>query len=374
MANYRLIYSNLKTGAIQGELPVLSVGIEGAFNEAGSLSASLLLEDTYTMEASDGAGGSVEVTTPQAVSLTSLRAGATGIYLERDGSILWGGVLWAVDMDVASSVATIAASGFMTYLDRLHIDGAGLSYSSTDQGAIAKDLLEKAMAKPGADIGLTAPTPTVSVTRDRAYPSIERKAYGEAIRQLADVQGGFAWRFEHGWAAGETSVDSVMELDVSTLGRETAHVFEVGVNVSLLSLSSDGTELVNYAEAWGQGEGDAGTYRSTYNSDALLSGPLLERIEDFTDIKEPSTLQAKADLAIARGSAPLQRVDLEVFPDSVPKLGAYEIGDRVEVRGQYGGLSLSGLWRILELSLDVAESGLETVNLTLVPQGAFDNV
>lgn len=373
MADYRLVYTNLKTGELLGEANTISVSMTDGLNAVGSLQATILLEDTHTMEAPDGAGGSEEITTPQAFNLTTFVPGATGLYLERDGVIIWGGILWTIRLSVQSSTAVLGAEGFMSYLRRVHIQ-EDITYSSTDQGAIAKDLLEKAMAKGGADIGLTAPTPTTSTSRDREYPAIERKSYGEAIEQLAAVNGGFVWRFEHSWNGSDDGIDTTLELDVSELGRLTSYVFVLGVNMVLLDLSLDGKAIANYTEAWGQAEpGEQTSFvRSAYNASAITSFPLLETIATFSDVKEADTLQGKADEMLSRGASALQRISLQVYADTVPVLGSYEVGDRVEVRGSYGGLSVTGTWRIISLSVSVTVEGLEDIRLSLVPEEVFN--
>lgn len=370
MADYRLIYSNLKTGEILGEAPAISVSMTEGLNTVGSLSATLLLEDVSTIEAPDGAGGSTEITTPQSITLEGFAPVRTGIYLERDGEILFGGMLWTMELSVASGTVSIGASGFMSYLRRLP-NFQDLTFSGVDQGLIAKALLEQAMALGGADIGLTAATPAPSVSRDRTYPAQERKSLGEAIEQLAAVDGGFVWRFEHSWNVDRSGIDSVLRIDTSPLGRLTSYVFELGVNMSLLDLSVDGTTMANYAEAWGQGEGGEGFYRSSYNAASVVDFPLIASIQTFSDVKTFDNLSAKAAEITARGASPLRRIQLEVFPDAVPALGSYEVGDRVEVRGAYGALSVNGTWRIVELGLNVQTDGLEEVKLALAPQEVF---
>ena len=371
MADYRLIYTTLKTGAVIGEVPVIATSFSQGMNTAGSLNASLLLEDTATMEAPDGVGGMVEITTPQLVSATSLAPGGTGVYLVRDGVILWGGVIWTLRMDVGSSEATIAAEGFMSYLRRVNIH-SDLAYSGIDQGAIAKDLLERAMARGGADIGLTAPVPTPSTSRDRVYPAIERKSYGSAIEQLAAVRDGFTWRFEHSWDETLGGVDTTLQLDVSPLGRLTSIVFDLGTNMALLDLSLDGKAMTNYAEAWGAADvSERGFFRAAFDASAITNFPLLEMKTSFSDVKSADTLQEKADEMIARGASPLRRLKIEVFAGAVPVLGSYEVGDRVECRGSYGGLSISGIWRIVDFGLSVDTDGLESISLGLVPQEVF---
>lgn len=370
MADYRLIYTNLKTGALGGELPVISVSYNEGLNLPGGLSATILMEDTRTMEAPDGLGGSEEVTTPQGVTLTSIPPGATGIYLERDGVILWGGVLWTLDMDVAASTINIGAEGFMSYIRRLYV-AEDLTYEAVAQGTIAQSLLAYAMAKPGAGIGLLSSIPPSSTTRTRYYPELERKNIGEALEQLAAVDGGFDIRWTHVWNGTEDGITSTMVISSDTLGRLTSYVFELGVNISLLSYSEDGSSMVNSAVVIGSAIGDSQMVGISFDSAAILTYPLLENVSTRADVITVDTLTAEAVRATTRGRQPIRSVSIEVFPDSVPGLGSYVMGDRIRVRGSYGSLELDDIYRIVDMSLQVDTNGQEIVSLALVPQETF---
>ena len=372
MADYRLVYTRLNTGEVVGEFPVLSLGWSEAINSPGSVSASLLLEDTYAFEAADAAASSTveTVVSPQLVTLDTVVPGATGVYVERDGQIMFGGILWAAQLDVAGSTLNITAEGFLSYFDRLYISDT-LTYSAVDQGALVKSIIDYAQAKPGAAALLTVPTPAVSRTRDRSYLAHDRKSVGEAISDLAAVVDGFDYCVTHGWNVSDDGIDSTFTIETNLLGRLTEYVFELGVNVSLLSMSLDGSGLANFTEAIGNAGENTILSGFAFDSPALNTYPLLETVEHFSDITVMDTLTGKAELALKRGLNPFRRVSLEVYADAVPKLGSYRVGDRVTVRGSYGMLELSGVYRIIELGVSVDASGLEVVSLSLVPQEVF---
>lgn len=375
MADYRLLYTDLKTGIIKGELPVISFGWSDGINASGSLSATLPLDDSSTIEAPDGAGGSEEVDIPQTITIDTLAPGRTGIYVERDGVLLWGGVIWTAELNVASSTINIGAGGFMTYLDRLHLV-QDYNPSGIDQGAIAKSLVDTAMALPGADIGITMATPTVSTSRTRNYWSTERPVVGELFRQLADVKNGFTWGFTYTYDnttdPDNPTVLAAIVLDVEPLGRSTNIVFELGVNVGLLSLSLDGSSMAN-----------AVTYTTTVDttnatlyvteSDAAsqVSYPRLETVVQATDVRDVDTLTAKAQHHLQRTKTAVERLSLSAYTDAEPNLGSYTPGDQATVRGSHGALQVSGTYRLVDLNVSVDTSGLEVTNINLVPLEVF---
>lgn len=369
MSGYRLLYTRLRTGELLGELPAISFGFADEINAPGSFNATIALDDVAQIEA-PGAHPTPEssstIGSPQGVTLETLIPAATGVYVERDGVILWGGIVWTAVLSVESSTIEIGAEGFLSYLWRIGIR-ADLSYNA-DQAVIAANLVNYAMGAPGANIGITTATVAATTTRVRNYLAAERKPVGEALAQLAAVDGGFDFSFVHSLTGSTFSALFVPTTD--TIGRLTAHKFEVGTNMSLLELSIDGATVANLVEVFGQTIGEVTAVGFAYDSASLDTYPLLERSETAGDVKEQSTLTAKAARALQRRSAALRRVKIEVFPDAEPPLGSYQVGDRVELAGSYGALSISGIWRITSLSVQVSNRD-ERVRMSLSPQEVF---
>ena len=314
--------------------------------------------------------GTISIDVPQQVTLETVAPGRTGIYLLRDSVVLWGGIVWAVQVDAASSTLSISAEGFLSYLRRLHISDS-LDFILEDQGVIAKDLVDYATSKPGVSIDIVAPTPATSKPRTRHYPGFEYKSIGEAIEQLAAVNLGFSFRFISSLNAGEDGFDTTFVIDTDPIGRLTNYVFELGVNASVMALSLDGNKLTNHAVVVGASVGDNQTKGTSYNSSALTEYPLLESVRTRTDVKTVPTLTSEAIKDTNIGATALERLTLGTFANSIPGIGSYVVGDRVTVRGSYGALQISGVYRITEIGLAVSSSGEESISLSLVPQGVF---
>lgn len=369
MSGYRLLYTRLRTGQLLGELPAVSFGFVDEINAAGSFNATIALDDVASIEA-PGAHpipeSSSTIDSPQAVTLETLIPAATGVYVERDGVILWGGVIWTAVLSLESATIEIGAEGFLSYLWRIGIRN-DLSYNA-DQAVIAANLVNYAMGQPGASIGIAPASVAATTTRVRNYLAAERKPVGEALTQLAAVDGGFDFSFVHTLSGSMFS--TLFVPTTNTIGRLTAHTFDLGTNMSALELSLDGAQVANLVEVFGQTIGETTTAGFAYDSASLATYPLLERSETAGDVKETPTLTAKAARSLRRRSVALRRARVEVFPDGEPSLGAYQVGDRVTLAGSYGALVVSGVWRITSLSVQVSGRD-ERVRMSLSPQEVF---
>lgn len=356
---------------IVGELPA---GISGSWTYSSAtqyVQSWIIIEEVGPDPVSEAViGDAYSFDTPQLSTMENLRPGSTAIFVERDGVVLWGGVLWTVRSNLSSYTAELGASDFMSYLERVHIY-QDLLYANQDQGFIAKDLLDRAMVKSGTGLNLVAIQPEASKSRYRYYPAVERKSFGSAIQQLANVNDGFDWRFEYSYSGEGDRINTALVMSTEPIGRLTSFVFELGTNMGLLDYSLDGTAVANYAEAWGQGEGGDGHFRASFDATSLAASPLLEAIQTFSDVKNYDTLQQKADDMVLRGKDPIERVEIGTFPNSVPVIGSYEVGDRVKVRASYGYINIDGRYRIVSSTVTVDQSGREAGRLSLVPEGVF---
>ncbi len=375
MSDWRLLYGPLDgTGTILGELPTISMSYSDPLNGAGRWSAVVPLDANPTRlvvpDPGGGASTEIDTSTLELVTPENLAVARTQVWFDRDGVLLAAGILWTAKADVGGGTLELAGEGMHSYFRRRLIR-SDRTYSSEDQLAIAEDLITQAQASPNTDVGVLVETSGSGVMRDRTYLGRERKWVGDTLEQLAAVEGGFDWRYSPAWIAGVPTV--TLRFSYPALGRRTAHVFEVGTNCSLLAYDEDGTTVANLVDATGAGEGDDGLISSAAN--AALQGPypILEDVVSFSDVRDVGTLTGHAQRRLARGAGPMRHVELQTFADAEPPLGAYEVGDQVTIRADYGWVQLDDWFRIVELSIDVA-GGEETVKLSLAGLEVFQPV
>lgn len=355
MARYRTIYAHLITGDILGELPATSFSCEWVLNSPGSYEATLPLRLAEPYNKLTG-----QVLTPE----LSLEEHAVGLYVERDGQIIWAGPLEGIEVDVESDTLTIHGAGYQE-LFRRRLIREDLSYSATEQLLIAKDLIDVAQSKPGGDLRIdtSALAATASgVLRDRTYRGFERATVAERLEELAAVNDGFDFRFGARWEGG--AIAPYMEASYPPTGRVTDHVFALGVNVALLSYTSDLTTMVNWCDAMGSGDGQDKLTTTYVDASRLATWGLREAVESRMSVVDSSTLLGHARRRVIEGRYPNRQIHLQVYPDAVPVFGSYLDGDVVRVRGSHGYLQVDDFYRLTTRTLSVEDDGTESVDIT----------
>lgn len=372
MADWRVLHTELVGGAILGELPVIAASYGVALNAAGRFQCTLPLEaDPARLRLPVYAGGSSDLDADvDLVTMANLTPGTTAVWFERDGVLLFGGIVWAVSADIAGNTMTVTGEGPHSYLRRRAIRST-LTYTTTDQLDIARGLIDHAQGTTNGTIGITYDTADSGVTRDRTYNAYERKNLGEAIEQLAAVEDGFDWRYDHNYVADVPTWS--MGFTYPATGRSTLHVFEVGTNCALTSYDEDGTTITNLVDVFGAGTA-AETLTATIHNTAMQGPyPILEATETHSDILVLDTLELHARRRLARGAGPTRRVQLNTFADTDPTLGSYICGDRVRVRADHGWLQLDETMRIVEIGVSVV-GGAGTVSLSLAGAEVFETI
>jgi len=368
MSVWKVIYTTLRTGEIVGELPAKSFTFTDALNADGTFSVEVQLVTTTPTGRLTNDISAVQLTD------TDLAPGMTGVHFQRDNSLVWSGVVWGVSADVAANTLTISGRGFLSYFKRRFVT-VDTTFSSVDQLTIARSLIDTAAGNvggTGADIKVkTGETATSGRTRDRTFLGYERRNVGELLEQLSNVDDGFDFRFDPGYVSDDIEIE--FRTMYPATGRRTNHVLEIGTNVQMLGYQSSGAALTNSVTAIGGGDGEDLPLQVAQDPAGLSSRPLLETVLALSDVTVDATLVEHAKRAITRGSEPMVTLSVAVFADEIPVLGSYDVGDQVFVRGTYGYVSLSNWFRITSIAVQVATTGSETVILTLVPLGVFND-
>lgn len=359
---YQLLYVDALTSTEHGTLPVSAMSFNDVLNGAGGLVASMPLEST-----SSGDRLTNGVAWPRVEQGKLEVDGSTMLYVLRDGVPLWCGMATTRDVNPDTNTLSIGAEGVLAYYRRRPII-RNLYYSAVDQLAIARDLISYAEDEVGPGLGTVVGSETSGVTRDRSYIKTDFKAVGSALEDLAGVINGFDFRFSPVRTAGVLSPR--LYLTYPNTGRTTEHVLELGSNVNLLSERADGSKVANVSHATGSGSGPAILRRSDHVPGYESTRPRLEVVTSHPDVSNAATLKEHADLDLLRVVEPISHVEVEVLAGAYPRIGGYEVGDRMRVVGSYGYLSLDADYRVTARSIRVDDSG-ETVSLSLAPLAAF---
>ena len=148
MAVYRYILCDLLTNTELAELPLANVRFDLKLNGAGSLTASLPLTDPK-VQALDPIGDTLP--------------GRTALYVDRDGVLLWGGIVWT--RRSTGPTLELGCQEFESYFANRLITTDAV-FTQVDLLAIARQLINTAQIKANGNIGVAVGTgqePLISI-------------------------------------------------------------------------------------------------------------------------------------------------------------------------------------------------------------------
>lgn len=350
MPDYRFLVGDLLTGVLREEMPFSDVSYGEVLNAPGAFQATIGLRH------------------PKATR-TNLDPGRTAIYVERDGVLLWGGILWSAQADVAGATVALIGEGFWSYWRRRNLR-VTKTYAATDQLAIAQDLLNWAQAEPGGDIGVIVGTETSGVLRDRTYNIWERVNIGQAIEQLTAVQNGFDVSIDVAYDSSG-NITKTFRPSYPRRGRDTSIVLELGSNMAGLSQKIDATTQANRIDILGAGDGPAMLIATATDMAAAPPYPLLEDVLTYKDISVPATLLGHGVAAVTTRALPVETLPTVARAGPDTGVGSFITGDEITVRGEDGYVVVDDRMRIISIGVNVAADGGENVVVGCEPASDF---
>lgn len=370
MPTSRVISLDLRTGTRIAELAVNGLRYGSRLNSVGELSGTVPLP-ALTSTANKVLAAQIN---------DAVDEGRRQIVVERDGVVVWSGIVWLSPYADNPPQRQVRAADDWSYFGH-RVIAKTLTYSGADQLTIAKDIIDNALADQGADIGVTVATPTASgVTRDRVYNSYELKPVREAVEQLAACDDGFDFAIDAAWDATTGALTKTLRFSYPRRGvpfQSSGHVFEVGRNVIDWTWPTDGTRMGNKVIAVGRGEGDAmliSTQSDVSQIQPLASGgpgyPLLETTISRTDVSVQATLDSLAIARLKSSATPVTLPEITVRADIDPVFGSYIVGDscRFIIPPDISPRFPDGLdryFRIVGWDVAVGDDGDEQVKLIL---------
>lgn len=340
MARYRFLAADLLTGVIREEIP---------FGDAWY---------SHVLDRPGGFGATLPINHPKA-RRSILDPSATSIFVERDGVIQWGGILWTAAASESGKDVVFGAEGFHSYARRRRIR-ITKKYAAVDQLAIARDLMTYMQSVTGGDLRIAIGAETSGTLRDRTYYFYERKPIGEALEQLAAVNGGFD--FSYSWEQADDVVDTAFHLHYPKRGKRTELVLDLGTNLEDVGWNIDGTAQANLVDTLGEGEGDKMKIGVAQDVTQLGHYPLLEETYSYKDVKKQDTLNGHAAARLKATATPI-----ETYPTLIARtradltIGSFITGDSITVRANGGFLEIDDFLRVISYKVSVGNEGQESV-------------
>lgn len=356
---YRYLFANLLTNEIIAELPLTGVTFTQQLNQAGTLNGHLLLSG---------------MTTAQFNVNNSTIPGKTAIYVDRNGILVWGGVIWSRTYNSNEQTLNITAREFESYFERRRITTT-VAFTNADQLLVARTLMNNAQSAPYGNIGVIVGTETSGILVDRVYYSYELKGVYPAIQDLSRAEDGFDFNIA-------VSYDPITEEPIKTLilgYPRTGTVYDVNDpqafvfmfpagNIVEYEYPEDGSIAANTVYALGAGSNEGKLIATAQDGTKFADGwALLEEQANYSDVIDPTLLAQLAVGQVNAVSYPPTTIKIVVPAYVVPEYGTYGIGDdaRLIITDERFPNTLDGVYRIVALNIQPGENGPERVTITL---------
>lgn len=368
MAVYRFLAYDLRTNALLGELPIGNATYERVLNGAGSFGGYVSLGRKTTT------GAQLDTT-----MLAATLPHRTALYVERDGVLMWGGVLWGRQYNSTNHQLQLRGAEFWSYYRR-RINATTQTFAGVDQLTIARTVVAAANAKIGGDIGITLDATVSGVLLSRTYNSWERAVVASVVEELAKAEDGFDFAIDVAYNTSGVPTKT-LNLGYPRRGRTAGTndlVFELGYNLGYYTYDEDGTRAANVVHVLGPGEGAAMLVSTATQSAVIDAGyPIVEDTVSRKGGGVPPTVVDLGRYAQAAVNARYKDVASltiqNIFLDKDPPLGSWIVGDdiRFRVPDDYrfpaqasGSPGLDRYFRIIGDTVNVADAGVETASLT----------
>jgi hypothetical protein len=355
---YRYLFADLLTNEIIAELPLTGVSFTQQLNQAGTFQARILLSgiNSFGFNVADG-------TEP----------GRVALYVDRNGTLIWGGVVWGRTYNSASQEFTFTAREFESYFERRRISTT-TAFTNTDQLVIARTLIDNAQAIASGDIGVITGSETSGVLVDRVYYDYELKTVYGAIQDLSRADDGFDFTIDVAYDINGVPTKTLIlgyprTGTVYSPSNPAIPVFEFPAgNVVEYEYPEDGSIVANTLYVLGAGSNEGRLSATAQDTSKLTAGwALLEDQANYSDTTDQTLLNELALGQVLALSEPPPIIKLVVPAFAEPQFGTYNIGDdaRLRITDPRFPTGLDQVYRIVGLNVQPGEDGPERVTITL---------
>jgi hypothetical protein len=329
MAAFTYPFCDLVTNKYLGQVPLAGVSFSSQLNSAGSFSAKLKLSDPIVQKTLQGV----------AVADDLLPTGRTAIYVDMDGTLVWGGILWTTSYDSPSQTVTLGAVEFWSYFAQRVISWNTAFYYNEDQFSIVEDLINTCQARqPGGSIGVTVPTSTCGATFTINWDPSQLVSVAQAVQTMATQAGslGFDYGIDVAYSAGLPTKS--LTLSYPRRGRlagTTSLTLDVGESRCLGYVwPIDSTQQDITVWGIGAGSGPGSSLRAAQMFQPLITDgyPMLEGTLQRSDIINQTTLKGVTRTYLAARAYPVALPVITVSLDSpVTDFSQMMMGDDIRV-------------------------------------------
>ena len=323
MATYRYLIADLLTNQVNIEVSMFGVTFGRRLNKPGNATFSIAL-GTGVYNDQDIIDHSVP--------------GRSTLWIERDGAIVWGGIIWTRTYQAQAGVLSYTAQTFESFFYRQFVEEA-ITKTEIDQRQILVDLIDHMQAKTAADIGIdTSITfdPLDAIIRTEQFDPYQAWSYGRTIEYMINYADGFDYTIDVSYDVSGNLTKTLATDNVLGITKANAQsIFDYPGNVKNYYYPESASESAVCVLGFGAGEGDGTLMSHHEHYDLLAAGyPHLQQVFNNRDVSVQATLDSQTEAEANRVKTPIVVPVLELNPAMLPTFGDYGLGDYAQVHIQ----------------------------------------
>lgn len=321
IAEYKYLFTDLLTGGSATlEVPMYGISFGREINKAGSGTGSINLDQSDYSNTDI-----IDATVP----------GKTGFYIDRNGGLIWGGILWSRTYQAQAKVFSYTMQSFESFSYKVVIEDT-LEFVDRDQRNIVCELFMYMQQKLQTDIGIQIdpnypfPEDDVSSTlRTVSFFDYDVWTFGKAIEYMVEFDQGLDYTIEvyydeQGNPASRMRTDNILGAAIDNTGL----VFEYPGNIINYYWPENASRGATSVIGVGAGDGIEKITSRISDPIALSAGyPDLQEIYSNTDVSVQSTLDSQTTREVGRLHIPITVPTIEIDANGIPSLDSFGMGD-----------------------------------------------
>jgi hypothetical protein len=368
---FRVYAYDLNTNTLITELPASGLTFDSRLNDSGSISFTLNLSRPEVAS--------------RVKPLLPYNGNPFAVYVDRDGSIVWSGIIWTWNYSRKTGDLAMQGKEFMSYFAQrvLAAQYTNVEYpSGIDPAALVKqavvDAQNNALAGPGSNIGIVVAGGTSTIPAIiPGYPSSQNTKVSQLVSDMAAIS-------SPGNGTVDTTIASIWSAGapLTTLTIWSPRAGRIGSASGLildLSRALDYTWPTNATATGTKIIATGGNSLTTTIATGVPVGglgqlPHLDKVVSFSSVQTQSQLDTMASGLAQVYDAPLPTPTVTIPTSALPQLGTFVIGDDIRMFISFDERFPAGLdeyWRIIQYSVTVPNEGVPTITFTLNPPPVY---
>ncbi len=299
----RYYTADLLTGTVLGDVPLYGTTFNKQLNGAGSFQGTFRLGTTVNNDT---------------LLLNATTPCKTALYIERNGTIIWGGIIWTRTYESQGGSVQITGQTFESYFDRVAATNH-IIQQNVEQVALFKNIIDQMQAQSQSNIGLTyASLPSTGITRTVLLPGYEFHMYEEAIQQLLNAVDSFEYTINVTPSATPDVPNKVITVGYPTLNSTiTDQYYDFPGTVRNYWWPETSSEGGTKFAGRGYGSGNLAPTAIVIDGTAIAAGyPSLWKVTSYNNIADPVLLDNKVRKDALAYALPLSNPTFELIPDA----------------------------------------------------------